>query len=200
MFKERWLLGLAIGAAAAAAIVYFQPHDSSVYRTEVSVLFADRKDRVLNIQEVVDTSLQNGGALTTHIEQLRSKSFFEYLLVSFTPEETKRILAPYVDSAKPEEAPPSLASIIRPNTSFSVRKGTSIVVIGVTNRDPESAALIANRYAQKYINYNQDRTSTGTNQAIIFLRNQGEDMRRQVESAESALHDYRAKKQSGCAG
>jgi polysaccharide biosynthesis transport protein len=193
MFKERWIIGFVLGAIAAALIVYFQPDDAAVYRTEVSLLFAERKDRVLNIADVVDTSLASAAALNTHIEQLRSKAFFEYLLVSFTPEETKRIVTPYLNVAHPEEAPPSLASIIRPNVGVFVRKGVNILGISVINRDPENAALIANRYARKYIDYNQDRANSGTNSAIVFLRNQAEDMRHQVQEAETSLQNYRAK-------
>lgn len=193
MFKERWLIGLFVGALAAVAIVYFQPEQSPLYRTEVYLLFSTKKDRVLNIAEVVDTSLQTTGELNTHIEQLRSKTFFEYLLVSFTADEAKRIQAPYLDAAQPDEPPPSLAAIIRPNVAVFVRKGTPIVGIAITNRDPENAALIANRYARKYIDYNLDRANTGTNSAIVFLHNQAEDMRRQVGLAETALQAYRAR-------
>lgn len=193
MFKERWIIGFLIGVLAAGLIVYFMPDDGSVYRTEVSLLFYEKKDRVLNIPDVVDTSLQSASALLTHIEQLKSKAFFEYLLVSFTPEETKRIVAPYLNSAKPDEAPPSIGSIIRPNYSVFIRKGVNIIGISVANRDPENAALIANRIARKYIEYNQDRANNGTNSAIVFLRNQAEDMRHQVQDAETALQNYRAK-------
>lgn len=193
MFKERWLIGLLVGALAAAAIVYFSPSGAPLYQTQVFLLFSQKQDKVLNIQDVVDTRVNSPIELATHIEQLKSKSFFEYLLVSFTPDETKRIQAPYLESAKPGEAPPSLASIIRPNVSIFVRKGTNILGISVSNRDPENAALIANRYAQKYIDFNLDRATTGTNSAIVFLRNQSEDLRRQVANAENALQDYRTK-------
>jgi len=192
MFKERWLTGLLCGAVAAAAVLFFQPEQPPLYSTEVYLLFSLKKDRVLNIPEVVDTTLQTAGELNTHIEQLKSKTFFEYLLVSFTPEETKRILAPYLDPEHPDQPAPTLASVIRPNTSVFVRKGTTILGISVTNRDPENAALIANRYARKYIDYNLDRASTGTNSAIVFLRNQAEDMRRQVSQTENGLQEYRA--------
>jgi capsular exopolysaccharide synthesis family protein len=194
MFKERWIIGFVLGAIAAGLIVYFQPDDTAVYHTEASLLFADHKDHVLNIPEVVDTNIDSASALSTHLEQLRSTAFFEYLLVSFTPEETKRIVAPYINHARPDEAPPSLAAIIRPNVGIYIRKGgANIISIGVNNRDPENAALIANRFAQKYIAYNLDRASSGTNSAIVFLRNQAEDVRRQVEDAEKAMQDYRAK-------
>jgi capsular exopolysaccharide synthesis family protein len=67
------------------------------------------------------------------------------------------------------------------------------VGITVSNRSPEAAALIANRYAHKYIDYNLDSANTRTNSAIVFLRNQAEETRAQLETAENALQNFRAK-------
>lgn len=193
MFRERWLLGLVIGAAAAAAFVFLQPAKPPVYYTEVSLLFESRKDRVLNIQEVVETGVHNSNELNIHTQQLASQTFFDYVLTSFNREETERIQKPYRDPEHPEKPVPSLAEIIRPNLNIYARRDTTIVVIGVTNRNPENAALIANRIARRYIDYNLDRANSGTNSAIIFLRNQAEETRAQVEAVESSLQDYRAK-------
>ena len=193
MFRERWATGLLVGLLAAAALIYFDPEATPLYRTEVSLLFSPRKDRILNIPDVVDTSLSSAGELATHAEQLRSKAFIEYLFSSFTADEIRRIQAPYLDLTPVNEAAPSLAAIVRPGVTIFSRKGTNILVIGVSNRDPESAALIANRYARRYIEYNLDRATSGTNSAIVFLRGQAEDLRRQVASAETALQDYRAR-------
>ncbi|MES2695364.1 MAG: polysaccharide biosynthesis tyrosine autokinase [Verrucomicrobiota bacterium] len=193
MFVERWWIGLILAVAVAWPIYHYSPRPSPVYRTEVTLLFESKKNRVLAMQEVVDTTLQTANELNTHMEQLRSKTFLEYLLSSFTPEETSRIQARYTDPQKPDAPARSLVEIIQPNTSVYVRRGTTIIGIGITNLDPESAALIANRYARKYIDFNLDRANTGTNSAIVFLRNQAEEMRTEVEVAEKALQAYRAK-------
>jgi capsular exopolysaccharide synthesis family protein len=193
MFRERWLLGLLIGGAAAAAFLLLQPQKAPVYYTEVSLLFESRKDRVLNIQEVVDTAVNSENELNIHAEQLKSQTFFDYVLTSFNRDETERIQKPYRDPEHPEKPLPSLAEIIRPNLTIYPRRNTTIMVIGVTNRNPENAALIANRIARRYIDYNLDRANSGTNSAIIFLRNQAEEMRAQVEAVETSLQDYRAK-------
>ena len=193
MFVERWWIGALVGAAAAALIVVFRPHFEPIYRTEVSLLFEARKDRVLNIQEVVDTSLQTAGELNTHMEQLRSKTFGDYVLASFSPAETEMIQKPYADPQKPGSPPLPLANIIRPNVTIFARRGTPIIGIQVSNRSAEAAALIANRYARKYIDYNLDSANTRTNSAIVFLRNQADETRTQVEAAERALQTYRAK-------
>src|SRR5690606_2377254 len=146
-----------------------------------------------NIQEVVETGVRSANELNIHAEQLRSQTFFDYMLTSFNKDETDRIQRAYHDPAHPERPLPSLAEIIRPNVSIIPRRNTTIIAIGVANRNPEVAAMIANRYARRYIDYNLDRANSGTNSAIIFLRNQAEEMRAQVEAVEASLQDYRAK-------
>jgi len=193
MFLEHWWIGALAGLAAAALVVFFRPHFEPIYRTEVSLLFEARKDRVLNIQEVVDTSLQTANELNTHMEQLRSKTFADYVLASFSPAEVTMIQQPYLDPLTPGAVPPSLAAIIRPNVTVFARRNTPILGIQVSNRSADAAALIANRYARKYIDYNLDSANTRTNSAIVFLRNQAEETRTQVEAAENTLQAYRAK-------
>jgi polysaccharide biosynthesis transport protein len=191
MFRERWVLGFLLGAAAAAIVVVVQLRAVPLYRSEASLLFETRKDRVLNIQEVVDTDVRNASELNTHIEQIRSQTFLDYVLSSFTPEEVKKIQEPYRDTDHPDAPAPSLAAIIQPNVNVYVRRGTMILGISVTNRNPENAALIANRYARRYIEFNLDRANTGTNSALVFLRKQSEETREQLEAAEDSMQAYR---------
>jgi len=192
LFLERWWIGLLVGAAAAAIFILAQPKLDIYYRTEVKMLFEPRKDKILNVQEVVDTTT---GVLEInhHLEQMASTTFYEYFSSSFTPKETEQIQNAYRNPEFPDNPPPSLASIIRPNVSYFNKRGTTIIVINATNRDPDAVALIANRFAQKYIYFTIDRASSGTNSAILFLKNQSEEKRVEVESAERAMQEYRAK-------
>jgi capsular exopolysaccharide synthesis family protein len=192
MFRERWVLGLLLGTAAAAVVVMVQMKAVPLYRSEASLLFETRKDRVLNIQEVVDTNVRDVSELNTHMEQIRSQTFLDYVLSSFTPEETKKIQEPYRDADHPDAPPPSLAAIIQPNVGVYLRRGTMILGISVTNRNPESAALIANRFARRYIEFNLDRANTGTNSALVFLRKQSEETREQLEAAEDSMQAFRS--------
>lgn len=193
MFLQRWWIGAIIGVAVAVPLYFLTPRPEPIYRTDVSLLFESKKNRVLNMQEVVETTLESAAELNTHMEQLRSKTFLEYLLSSFTPDEVKRIQSAYADPERPEAPLPSLAEIIQPNVYVYNRRNTTILGISVANRSPDAAALIANRYGRKYIDFNLDRGNTQTNSAIIFLRNQAEEMRAEVEATENALQAYRAK-------
>ncbi|MBK8475396.1 MAG: hypothetical protein IPL39_03575 [Opitutaceae bacterium] len=193
MFLERWWMGAALALPAVFAFVWFQPKPEIVYRTEASLLFETRQNRVLPVQAIVDTSVTRDGELLVHLEQIKSKTFFEALQSSFTADEIAKIQLPYRDAENPAAPPPSLGDILRPRVGPYVQKGATIMRIPVTHRDPEAAALIANRYARKYIDFNIDLAMTGTNSAIVFLRNQAEETRKEVEEAERHLQQYRAK-------
>lgn len=193
MFLERWWIGAITAVVAVVLFVVFQPTPEIVYQTEASLLFETRQNKVLPVQAVVDTTVTRDVELNIHLEQIRSQTFFEALQASFTPDEVEKIQRPYRDPQNPSAPPPSLGSILASRVRVYARKNTTIMGIVVTHRDPEAAALIANRYARKYIDFNIDLAMTGTNSAIVFLRNQAEDTRKEVEEAERNLQQYRAK-------
>lgn len=191
MFLERWWIGALVAVPTVVAFVLLQPKPEIVYQTEASLLFETRQNKVLPVQAVVETTVTRDVELNVHLEQIRSQTFFEALQASFTPDEVEKIQKPYRNPERPSEPPPSLGSLLR--ARVYARKSTTIMGIVVTHRDPEAAALIANRYARKYIDFNIDLAMTGTNSAIVFLRNQAEETRKEVEEAERNLQQYRAK-------
>jgi capsular exopolysaccharide synthesis family protein len=193
MFFERWWIGLIVGAAAAAAFVLAQPKPEPIYRTEVKLLFEPQKDQVIGIKEVVDTTTTNALQLQLHIEQMLSNTFYESVQSSFSPKEVEQIQNAYRNPDNPAAPPPSLASIIRPNIRIEPQRSTTILRISVSNRDPEAAALIANRFARQYITFTIDRAMTQTSSAILFLRNQADEKRAEMEAVEREKQDFRAK-------
>ena len=188
LFLERWWIGVAAAVPAIVAFILLQPKPEIVFRTEASLLFETRQNRVLPVQAIVDS---RDVELLVHLEQIKSKTFFEALQASFSPEEIEKIQRPYRNPERPAAPPPALGEILR--VTPYLPKGATIMRIPVTHRDPEAAALIANRYARKYIDFNIDLAMTGTNSAIVFLRNQSEETRKEVEEAERNLQQYRAK-------
>jgi polysaccharide biosynthesis transport protein len=193
MFLERWWIGLIVGAAVAAAFVLAQPKPEPIYKTEVKLLFEPQKDRVIGIDSVVDTTTTNALQLQLHIEQMYSTTFYESVQSSFTPKEIEQIQNAYRNPDNPTAPPPPLAAIIRPNVSIEPQRNTTIVRISARNRDPEAAALIANRFARQYITFTIDRAMTTTSSAILFLRNQADEKRAEMEAVERQKQDFRAK-------
>ncbi len=191
MFLERWWIGLIAGAVAAVAFVLAQPEQKPVYWTEVQLLFEPKEKKVLNITEVVDTTTSSALDLHTHMARLRSDQFFDYVQGSFSPKEIELIQNAYRNPELPNAGAPSVRSIIRPSLKISPESGTTILRIGMAHRDPEAAALVANKYARKYIDYMLDEAMSGTNSAILWLRNQSEEKRAELETANRAMQEFR---------
>ena len=200
MFLERWWIGLIVGAAVAAAFVLAQPKPEPIYKTEVKLLFEPQKDKVIGITEVVDTTTSSALQLQLHIEQMYSTTFYESVQSSFTPKEVEQIQSAYRNPDNPTAPPPSLSQIIRPNIRIEPQRSTTILRITVWNRDPEAAALIANKFARKYIDFTIDRAMTQTSSAILFLRNQADEKRAEMEAIEREKQDFRAQNNMAALG
>jgi polysaccharide biosynthesis transport protein len=191
MFLERWWIGLIVGVIAAAVFVVLQPKQQAIYWAEVQLLFEPKERRVLNIQDVVDTATTSPLDLATHVVRLRSESFLDFVQSAFTTKEVEMIQNAYRDPEKPNVAPPSPRSIIKSGIRVQEEKNTTILKIGMLHKDPEAAALIANKFARRYIDYVLDDAMTGTNSALLWLRNQAEEKRAELEAATRAMQDFR---------
>ncbi len=200
MFLERWWIGLIVGAAAAAAFVLAQPKPEPVYHAQAELLFENQKDRVIGITEVVETTTTSAMQLQLHIKQMQSRSFFESVQNSFTPKEIEQIQNAYRNPDNPTAQPPSLWEIIKNNVYIEPDGKTTILRILVRNKDPEAAALIANRYARQYIQFTIDHAMTKTSSAVLGLTAQADEMKNELQLIERRRQDFRAKNNMAALG
>lgn len=191
MIRERWVLGFTAAILLVGGLAFYQLTRAPIYEASASLEFEPHSIQVVDYKNVVDTSLGQGDVrLQTHIQQIRSVNFFNFVASTFTEEEQEAILAPYQEEGESE---PTLGGVILPGMNAGLNRGTYIVIVSSRHRDPKIAALIADRYANRYIEYNRDRTATTTQKAVTFLKAQSDDLLKQVESSEAALNEYRRK-------
>lgn len=190
MIRERWFLGLAAAVLLVGGLAVYQLTRPAVYEARASLMFEPSTMKVVEIESVVDTSFQGATdpRLQSHIGQMRSNAFFHYVAETFTAEEKEAILAPYID---PDKGPPSLGAVVIPNIGTGFTRNTYILTVSARHRNAEVAAMIADRYAKKYIDFNRDRTASSNRTAVAFLEEQAEELLGRVEAAEEALNDYR---------
>src|SRR5690606_41221675 len=89
MIRERWFLGLAAAVVLVGGLAFLQLRKDPVYEARASLLFEPSSISVVDIEQVVDNSLQGSGTaadtrLQTHIGQMMSNTFFQYAVESFT--------------------------------------------------------------------------------------------------------------------
>lgn len=75
--------------------------------------------------------------------------------------------------------------------STSQVESTNIIRISVTHRDPKMTALIANKVAETYIDYDAKEKSEQARKVRIFLENQLADASKRLNEAEEKLRDFK---------
>ncbi len=190
LIKRWWWVGALVGLIAGGALYYQEFRKTPLYRTTAIILFEQETDRVLNIQEVVTSSLRGlvDTILRNHLIMMRSNGFRNEVIASLTPQEREIILAPYRDPASDED--PNIAAIIAGANNIH-RAGDNVFNVQFEHRSGEAAALLANRFIEAYNQYLVDRRREGNTSAIRFLRARAEELRLRVEQSELELQQYR---------
>ncbi len=190
MIRDRWFVGLFFGVIAAGAFAYFSLQQVPLFRSSASILFERTADQVVNIQGVVDAQMMQGteDVIQRHLIQINSGTMLSRVVQSLSPEEQEAVVALYRTEENPN---PSVGGIIR--GSAKITQAGVVFYLTFQNRDPEVAALLANAYADEYINYMLDRAGQSNESAIRFLRARVEETGDRVRDGELRLQEYREK-------
>ncbi len=193
MIRERWFLGLAAAVVLVGGLAFLQLRKDPVYEARSSLLFEPSNITVVDIEQVVDNSLQGSGTaadtrLQTHIGQMMSNTFFQYVTESFTEDEKKAILEPYIE---PDAEEPTIGGVVYPGLNVFLNRGTYLLTVAARHRDPEVAVMLADRYAEKYIDFNRERTANSNRTASEFLMERSQELKLKLQESEDALNDYR---------
>lgn len=194
MIRERWLLGVACALLVSCLAGYYLLNQPTVYEAQARLLVERQNERVVDMPQVVNTEMESAGGvwrvlLEDHVNQLTGRSFRQYVIDSLTEEEKEQILAPYLPE-DPTENPPSLASILVDMEAENLLS-SFMLQVHFRHRDPEVAAMVANRYMERYIDFIGERRGSLNDAAIGFLTEQEKELGEQVAVAEQELQTYR---------
>lgn len=190
MFRERWYWGLLAAAVVGGGLYYYLMSRPALYSSATTVLF-ETPVQPLDIRPVSPAAGAGEEVnLATHIEKLKSASFRNYVVASFTPEEIQKIRAAYLKPELSSSEQVSVEAIIAGSFDIEERRDTPVLQISAMHRDPEAAELIANRFARRYIEFNLDQSASGTNSALLFLQEEERKLRKQFEQSQSKLQEY----------
>lgn len=190
MLRERWYYGLLAAVLVAGSMAAYQMTRPPVYASGTTIHF-ENPTQILDIRPISPGAGGEYINLATHIEQLNSGSFRAYVAASLTPEEVEVIRAAYLDPELSPSEQISVETILYGAVEVVERRDTPILEIRAYHQAPDAAELIANRYASRYIQFNNDRSATGTNSALLFLEDEEQKLRQQFEEAQIRLQDYR---------
>lgn len=210
--RERWLTVLVLVVVVCGALGWVLAAQPKVYAATATLVVERSNDRVVDIKQVVDNTVDSSlsdALLLTHIQQIKSSSFLRQVFHSFSAAERAALLAAYPVRGRPGLARDLLAGVsARPEPAddesrFFAYIGrnlrvdrvprTLLIAVTVRHRDPRLTEFLANRLVDQYIQYLIERSSASNDSALVFLRQQADELRRQVEASEHNLQAYREK-------
>lgn len=187
MFRERWYFGLLAAALVVGGAAYWHHRTPAVYTAQARLIFenapsisADRS----NDRELRPVKLE------TYLATMGSETFRDRVAQSLTADEVSAIRAPY-QVPDNEDATPTILELVTRGVTVTTDHEAPIITITATHRDPEMAALLANQFAGRYIEFDLDRSQTGANSTLRLLQDEELKQKQKMEEAQLKLQQYR---------
>ena len=198
---QRWILASSMGFALAGLFAIFLLNQTAQYTAEASIIVELNADNVVNVQEVVESGVQNSSllssAMNTHIERLKSRMMAQNVLDTLSDQQHKRLVSSFIgqsDEIKEGEPLPDASIFLAGKMlDVSLKPDSQVLRIAYTHTDRHLAKLIADRYASRYIRIQLELRGESTDQAVEFLDEQAYELRARLEADEEALQEYRDK-------
>lgn len=193
--RERVIAASIISLVVCALVGGWLFSQPKIYQTGAR-LIVDRGERVLNMDQVVDQSIgggKNDAMFETYVAQITSPAMVQRVVDTLNPDEMLRIWKPYApkDAPVPTDLKRAVRPIVAGSAGASRQGNTFFIQVWSRHRDPQSAALLASRFASEFIGFLVTRNSVANNSALAFLREQSEELRAKAEASERALQRYR---------
>lgn len=190
VIREHWLVGLILAAVISGFYIHHSLRTVPIYKSNAILLFEFQQEQVINIQPVesgVDTRSANI-ILKNHLTDLRSNSFRRRVIDSLSPDEVDMIRRDYIDEETGE--PANIHAVVAGANKINLIGG-NIFNFEFHHRNPQAAALLANRFSEEFKDFLLERSRKSNEAALRFLRSQTEELKLKVERSELAVQQYR---------
>jgi succinoglycan biosynthesis transport protein ExoP len=188
ILRERLWVALPLALLVAIGLGYHKAGEVPMFAATAKMQF-EKAERVVLSEKVVDPTITNELDFNTRLEVIRSDRIRRRVVESLTPDEIRVLQRPFLAQLAPGAEPPSVWSALGSLNVAPVRN-SFIINITVQHRDPQAAALLANRYVQQFIEHMLADVSGSNDVAVEFLKRRAEELRIEAEQAESRLGEY----------
>lgn len=165
-----------------------------IYRAASAVEILRQKDQVFQIEDVVRQEVMNAEDFNTQIKILESLRIVQAVADRLKGTERARFLAPYEKGLDATlRGTKSVPEILYANRSVSPVRLSLVVNILYTHPDPEIAAIVANYFAEEFIDFNRNEQIEGSMRAVDDLRSQADQQLVKIKEMENRIADFKEK-------
>ena len=187
--RERLWIALPLALLVALPMGYYQMQQTPMFESRATMQF-ERPEKIVMVDQVVDQTPRSEIDINTYLQRLNSTSLRSKVIESFTPEEIQLLQRPFLKDQTPGTTLPSPGGAMGTVYADAVR-GSLIIAITAQHRDPEAAALVANRFYQQFVNYLLDKSGGANEDAITFLKKRATELQKEYEQKEQRLQEYK---------
>jgi len=187
--RERLWIALPLALLVAVPLGYYQLQQTPMYESRATMQF-ERPEKIVMVEQVVDQTPRSEVDINTYLQRLNSSSLRSKVIDSFTPEEISLLQRPYRKDLPPGAKLPSAGEALGSVFADDVR-GSLIIEITAQHRDPEAAALVANRFYQQFVNYLLEKSGGSNEDAINFLKQRASELQKEYEQKQQRLQEYK---------
>ena len=188
ILRERIWIALPLALLVSIGYGYVQMQEPRVYAATATMQF-EKPDTVVLTTGVVDQSMRSDVDLNTNIQILQSGRLRTKVLESFNADDKKILTRAALKRSPPGTLPSAVAPSLG-GVSFTSLHNSFLIGVNVTHEDPEAAALVANTYVKQFMNYLRDNAGGRNDDAIDYLNQQAERLKRESEEADGMLQQY----------
>ena len=164
------------------------------YRAVASVEILRQKDKVFQIEDIVRQEVVNAEDFNTQIKILESLNIVQAVDKRLKGTMRQRFLAPYEKGLDATlRGARSVSEILFGNRSIAPVRLSLVVNIVYDHPDPELAAVVANYFAEEYIDFNRNKQIEGSLRAVDDLRSQADQQLAKIKDMEMRLADFKEK-------
>jgi len=195
ILRERfwWIILTFFVFVTGAAIITIQSTPLFLATTTVQVL--REQETGAQFEEVVDVSVRNIEDLNTQLKILESGNVIKRVAKRLDGSLQQRFLAPFLNKDA-NEPPPALESILKEDRKIVPLRLSLMVSIQYEHPDREIAAMVANLFAEEFINHNLSRRMEGSMKAVDTLKLRADQQNRKVQEIELKLNEFKTKHKS----
>lgn len=188
ILRERLWIALPLALLVAVSLGYFKARVTPMYRSTANMQF-EKAEVVVTTTGVIDPSVRNEIELNNNLAILNSTRLKTRVFESFSPEEIQVLQRGFIKNAKPGTPPPQDLRLLG-GVYVDAARNSLLINVNVNHPDPEAAALVANRFVKEFMGFLFDSSSNVNDNAVEFLRNRSEQLRKESEDAEGKLAAY----------
>jgi polysaccharide biosynthesis transport protein len=199
--RKNWILIAALTLAAALAATFYTLGQTKIYEAEATILFDPQPPRPLGnqVQAVVDVGGEywnNKEYYKTQFWVMQSQRTSVLVVKQLGLNKDATFLANSKGSAKNsgqatvEEA----ARVLRGRLTVEAIRDSRLATVKYRDADPARAQRILSVLVDTYAQSNLDDALDAMNMAADWLGGQVDTLKKDLESSEMALHDYKKEK------